>query len=160
MRCGKDCLKNKDCNTFNFASTTCSLMNTAKPNPLNIFQSSICGLIPDRMPKPTCQWQTSEDDSYQWTDSCKIQYFAGCSPQQVGLLSPCNSTRTCAEACLAQPSCNYFYYRNQGSYYDCLLEKCTILTGEAENKAYGVNSGFIVARKYNVESIPNYCDLK
>lgn len=54
MRCGRDCLKNKDCNCFTFSASTCSLMNISNPNSLQTStQSSICGLVQNRISKAT-----------------------------------------------------------------------------------------------------------
>ena len=160
-RCAKACFKNQNCNSFTFALSTCSLKNISSWNSLDDTKNSICGLIPNRIPNAICQWQTSEDGSYQWADNCLINYFSGCEAQQVGFLNPCNSTRTCAEACLANPNCNYFYFRNDGSYnrfgnYDCVLHKFPSLFIQVD-KYYYQNSGFIVARRFNIDFIPNYC---
>lgn len=158
MQCGRLCLKNKDCTTFNFAESTCFLVITTDPNDLNLVKFSVCGMIPDRYPK-LCTWHTSDDRSYQWGDDCMMHYFTGDATERIGLLNPCNSTRTCAEACLANQNCYFFYYQTYENGY-CVLEKYLLPSKEEAQRTDRVSSGFIIARKYNVEFIPNYCDLK
>ena len=163
MRCARDCFKNKYCTSFNFVSSTCYLMNTVDSNQLNNDEFSTCGEILNRFPQE-CTWQTSDDGSYQWADNCMLNYFESDTKEKLGLF-PANSTRTCAEACLANPNCYYFYYQvNPNNILNsCRLEKITRPSFESQTPAgngYSIHSGFIIARKFNVEFIPNYCDLK
>ena len=161
IRCAKACFKKKECNIFTFAESTCTLKNISSWELFGYTKKSICGLIPNRMPKPSiCQWQTSEDGSYQWADNCYARYYGGLrAPQVARTINPCNSTRTCAKACLANPNCHLFYYRNQGNYYDCLLHKAPNPTSVLYQTPWvnGDTAGFIVTRKFNIDFIQNYC---
>jgi hypothetical protein len=159
-RCGKACFRSKDCNGFTFSASTCSLMTVNEINQqFSVAKNSICGLILNRIPKSfsKCQLQTSDDGSYQWMENCHIAYYSTIpgTTSMIGSSSTSNSTRSCAEACLANPDCNYFHFRNQSNSYDCFLDQHY---GLPYDEIYpGINSGFIVSRKYNVEFIPNYC---
>jgi hypothetical protein len=138
-------------------------MNISNPNSLQTStQSSICGLVQNRIPKATssvCKWQTSDDGSYQWLENCYLIYQA--KPEKiVGHMLGCDTIRRCAVYCLANSECNYFHYRNLGNgLYDCVLINFNGLLA-SEAVFTGLYYGFIVDRKANIDFIPNYCDLK
>ena len=166
MRCGKACFNTKGCNYFTLASSICSLKNVSDMNQVTVAQSSICGMVQNRVPKSAfvCDWQTSEDGSYKWTQNCCISPKEPTTHKEIGLIPDpfhggdadqiIRSIHACAKACKANPDCDFFNYLYSrhctlNKYYNGFLTKEYFFGGN--------NFGFMVTRKSNIEFIPNYC---
>ena len=154
LQCGRACFNFKDCNYFTFASQTCSLKKVTDITKAVVTQGSICGMFPNRITKSEtsssgCKWQTSADGSAQWAENC---WITGASIGINAASIPSSNITTCVEACKANPQCNYFFLYNG----ECGFQYMPVTALSERKESHP--SGFIVARRYNVEFIPNYCD--
>ena len=153
MHCGEACFNRKDCNYFTFASPMTCALKKISDTTLAFYtgQWSICGMFPDRLPKSFCQWQTSEDGSYQWANNCT--FSSGINGVSVNFPSAITNMADCAEQCKANgPKCNNFEFLLSNGQKYCYLYNSPGLTVERKSFAYTI--GMITARKFNVEFIP------
>jgi len=113
--CGDACKANPRCAYFTFtANSICFLKNVIGFFTETYSEGPVCGFVPARksynqqflIDYNNRQWQTSDDERYQWSKGCDF-YGSNIFPS---LAKTVLDYIACGQLCLSIPNCNYFSF--------------------------------------------------